>query len=229
MPWPAVTAKPPIQSAFGRDEVGQAHVGARRRASRSAGAGNRAARSPLCAARPRTAPRRRPRAGTARRRPRPSRSATSRARCAPASCAHRRTACGRCRPPPCPRGSRDSCRKAPRRGRTASSRCARPARAADTRRRRAWRPRVGEHARLGRHVGRPVDLEGVGARLGERHQLLLAAGGALGADGLVLGRDLGGEVPGLRARFGDQRGADADRAAGVEHVHGGARCSAARS
>ncbi len=81
---------------------------------------------------------------------------------------------------------------------------------------------VAVHARLGRHVGRPVDLEGVGARHRERHQLFLAAGRALHPDGLVFGRDVAGEVRRLRARLRDQRGANADGAAGVEHVHGGA-------
>ena len=124
---------------LGRDEVGQAHVGARR-ALLDLLAQEIEPRDLLgCACRPRTARRRRRRGGTARRRPRPWRSATSRARCGRASCARRRRACARSRPPPCPRGWPDSCRPAPRRGRTASSRCARPARAADTRRRRACR------------------------------------------------------------------------------------------
>ena len=64
---------------LGRDEVGQAHVGARR-ALLDLLAQEIEPRDLLgVAARPRTARRRRPRAGTARRRPRPSPSATSRA------------------------------------------------------------------------------------------------------------------------------------------------------
>ena len=74
--------------------------------------------------------------------------------------------------------------------------------------------------RLGRRVGRPVHLEVVGARRRERHDLFLGAAGAFDPDCLVLVGHLGGEVGGLRARFGDQRGAHADRARGVEHMHG---------
>ncbi len=63
---------------------------------------------------------------------------------------------------------------------------------------------LGEDARapdggLGRRVGRPVDLEFVGARRRERNDLFLGAAGALDPDRLVLGSHLGGEVGGLRA------------------------------
>ena len=153
--------------AGGIDEIGQAHVGAA------------LALGDLLAQERRSAQwlsssrwsdrRRRRRGGTARGRRRRARSATSRAMiwssiaCASANSDARAFADHLVR-----RGSRDNCRPAPRRGRTASSRCS-SRRSARSQSAKTCTPGLRRRGRLQRHVG----LERVGARLVERQQLAL--------------------------------------------------------
>ena len=106
---------------------------------------------------------------------------------------------------------RDSCRPAPTRGRTASSRSPRAGRPGPSRRRRGrpgWFGAGGLSAMSATNALSRAPCE--------RQQVALPLARARDAHRLIFVGDLGDEI--VADRVADQRRRDADRAAGVEHV-----------